>query len=216
MEPNKLPELGDDGRILEGIVTTLNTDRSVNISPMGPIVDEQISQLVLRPFRSSTTYQNLKRTSQGVFHVTDDVELFAQAAVGQPDPLPRLDKATAIDGFIVADACRWYAFEVESLDDRDERTKIVARSVDSGHLRDFFGFNRAKHALIEAAILATRVHLIPADELLADLERLAQPIAKTGGGAELRAWKFLRSHIDCLLTSSPVSRSPVSQCEPQS
>ena len=56
--------------------------------------------------------------------------------------------AEAIEGVILTDACRWYAFQVESLDDREERTEIAARVVDRGHGRDFFGFNRAKHAVI--------------------------------------------------------------------
>ncbi len=56
MNHDQLPQLGDDGRILEGVITTLNEDRSVNISPMGPIVDPQLKTLVLRPFRTSKTY----------------------------------------------------------------------------------------------------------------------------------------------------------------
>jgi len=196
MNSKKLPELGTDGRILEGIVTTFNADQSVNISPMGPIVDEQISQLVLRPYCSSKTYQNLKRTSQGVFHITDDVELFAQAALGQPDPQP------ALNGLILADACRWYAFEIQSLDDRDERTHIVAITVNSGRNRDFLGFNRAKHAVIEAAILATRIDFIPAEQLLAEIEHLASPVAKTAGATELRAFQFLRDYIESKVSVS--------------
>ena len=98
MTQKQLPKLGNDGRILEGIVTTLNRDDSVNLSPMGPIVDSQFNTLVLRPFRLSQTYNNLRRTGQGVFHVTDDVTLIAQAAIGVPNPLPR---------FIQAQKNRW-------------------------------------------------------------------------------------------------------------
>jgi len=189
MEQEKLPELGTDGRILEGIVTTLNEDGTVNISPMGPIVDEQITQFVFRPYRTSTTYQNLKRTGHGVFHVTDDVLLFAQAALGQPDPLPTLD------GLILTESCRWYDFKIESLDDQHERTYIVASTINQGRNRDFFGFNRAKHAVLEAAILATRVHLLPAEDILAEIERLKSPIEKTAGAEEKKAFAFLDDAI---------------------
>lgn len=185
------PVLGAEGRILEGIVTTLNVSGEANISPMGPLVGEPLERLWLRPFRTSTTYQNLKRTGCGVFHVTDDVLLLAQAAVGQPDPLPRLLPASAVEGVILADACRWYAFEVESLDDSAERTSIVATIVDRGEQREFLGFNRAKHAVLEAAILATRVHLLPAGEILAEFDRLRAPVDKTGAAAEQRAFRFL-------------------------
>jgi len=182
--------------ILEGIVTTLNDDGSVNISPMGPIVDEAMSHLLLRPFRTSTTYRNLKRTGQGVLHVTDDVALLAQAAIGQPDPLPAMVPADKIEGRILADACRWYAFQVLTLDDSQERTAIEAEVVDRGRLRDFFGFNRAKHAVVEAAILATRVGILPDEQLLDDLGRLAAPIEKTGGSQERRAYDLLKGYVD--------------------
>ncbi len=188
-----LPQLGDDGRILEGIVTTHNNNGTVNISPMGPIVDASVTQFVFRPYRTSTTYKNLKRTGCGVFHITDDVLLFAQAALGQPDPLPELDD------LIIADACRWYAFKIDSLNDSLERTQIVAHSVAQGRNRDFLGFNRAKHAVLEAAILATRVHLLPAADILAELERLKAPIEKTASSNELQAFDFLRHKIDIAL-----------------
>jgi hypothetical protein len=196
------PKLGAEGRILEGIVTTLGCDGSPNISPMGPIVDDALDRLWLRPFQTSTTYQNLKRTGVGVFHLTDDVELFAHAAVGQPHPLPTLRPAEKIEGVILADACRWFAFEIESLDDSAERTSIVARVVDRGVERDFLGFNRAKHAVLEAAILATRVHLLDAKEIQAEFARLAIPIEKTGAAAEHRAFNFLRVYVKQSATHS--------------
>jgi uncharacterized protein len=184
-----------EGKLLEGVVTTLNGDRSPHIAPMGPIVDERFERLLLRPFRTSVTYQNLKRTRQGVLHVTDDVELIARAAVGRLETLPPLRPAEGIDGVILTDACRWYAFQVESLDDREERTAIAARVVDRGHLRDFFGFNRAKHAVIEAAILATRIEMLDAKLILSEFERLAAPVTKTGGVEERQAFEFLRQHV---------------------
>ncbi len=182
--------------ILEGVVTTLNADGSVNISPMGPEVEQTIDRLVLKPYRTSTTYQNLKRSGHGVFHVTDDVELIARAAVGRLDPLPRLEPCPAIDGQILADACRWYAFRVASLDDVQERTRIECEVVGSGRLRDFWGFNRAKHAVLEAAILATRLHLLPEEQVADEWRRLQSPIDKTGGDAERRAFEFLTQYVE--------------------
>ncbi len=187
--------------ILEGIVTTLGPDGGVNIAPMGPIVDESMHELVLRPYRTSTTYQNLKRHGEGVFHVTDDVLLLAQAAVGTPDPLPALRPAPEITGYLLADACRWYAFRVRALDDRQERTQIVADVVASGRQRDFFGFNRGKHAVLEAAILATRVGMLPAEQIQSEMERLFVLVQKTGGPAEHQAWAFLREYLTTRLAA---------------
>lgn len=186
--------------ILEGIVTTVDSEGRVNIAPMGPLVDGGMRQLVLRPYQTSTTYQNLKRSGQGVFHVTDDVWLLAQAAVGTPDPLPELLPCQAVEGFLLADACRWYAFRVRELDDSQPRTQIMAEVVDSGRQRDFFGFNRAKHAVLEAAILATRIGILPPEQIREEIARLAILVEKTGGDQERRAFDFLDKHVQQRLT----------------
>jgi hypothetical protein len=184
-----------DGLLLEGLVTTLNEDRSPHIAPMGPIVDAEFTRLLLRPFRTSTTYHNLKRTGQGVLHVTDDVEMIARAAVGCLAAPPRMLRAKSIDGAILADACRWYAFEVDSIDDRDDRAEITAHVVEYGRGRDFFGFNRAKHAVIEAAILATRMEFLDGSHIRGEFDRLAAIVQKTGGRQEHAAFDFLRQHV---------------------
>lgn len=181
--------------ILEGIVTTINADGSVNISPMGPIVDAALKRLELRPFQTSTTFQNLRRTRQGVFHVTDDVELLARAAVSRLETPPRMIRSVRVDGWILADACRWHAFEVRELDESTERARIVAEVVDSGQGHEFFGFNRAKHAVVEAAILATRVHFLPREEIVTDFARLNILVEKTGGAQERRAFEFLEAYV---------------------
>jgi hypothetical protein len=190
MSEDSPPTLGTNGRILEGIVTTLNVDGSVNIAPMGPLADESVETFVLRPFHDSTTCENLLRTREGVLNVTDDVELFAQAAVGLVDEKFHEDRP-----LVLADACRWFNFQITSIDASHERVVMVARTIDRGSQRDFFGFNRAKHAVIEAAILATRIHLIPAGEISAEFERLKIIVEKTGAAAEHRAFAFLKAHI---------------------
>jgi hypothetical protein len=65
--------------------------------------------------------------------------------------------------------------------------------VASGTLREFFGFNRAKHAVLEAAILATRTDFLPAAEILSEFARLRVAVDKTGGPAERRAFELLQT-----------------------
>lgn len=182
--------------ILEGIVTTLNDDGSLNVAPMGPIVDERMQRLVLRPFRTSQTYANLKRRGHGVLHVVDDVWLLARAALGPIEPPPETFEAQNVEGRVLAEACRWYEFEVAEVDDREQRTTIDARVVASGKRRDFFGFNRAKHAVLEGAILATRVGILPRGEILDQFKRLAVLVEKTGGEQERRAWRLLERYVE--------------------
>ena len=181
--------------ILEGIVTTTNADGQPNISPMGPIVDPDVQTLILRPYQTSTTFQNLKRTGVGVFHVVDNVDLLARAAVGKLDPLPALSPCQEVPGYILDDACRWYAFRVCSRSDEEPRTRLDCQVLSQGHLRDFFGLNRAKHAVVEAAILATRIAWSSRADLEIEFTKLAKLVEKTGGEEECQAFDFLFNYL---------------------
>lgn len=181
--------------ILESIVTTINADRSLNISPMGPSVTHDLSTFVLRPFDSSTTFANLKRSRVGVMHVTDDVLLFAQAAIGDDCKDAAVMEASQIEGKVLANACRYYEFEVDYIDQTGPRMSLNCRTVKSGRIRDFWGFNRAKHAVIEAAILATRLDFLPAKEIESSLIRLQTIVNKTAGPQEIEALNRLTQFI---------------------
>lgn len=180
--------------ILEGIVTTLGPEGTLNIAPMGPKVDPALRRFVLRPYQTSTTYRNLKACGEGVFHVTDDVLLLARTAIGL-EPAAATRPADVVRCRILTGACRYYEFRVAELDDRDERTTIVVETVAEGRLRDFFGLNRAKHAVVEAAILATRTAFLPVDEILADFRKLAVLVEKTGGPDEHTAFTLLSQYV---------------------
>lgn len=187
--------------ILEGIVTTRNADGSVNIAPMGPkiCVDEagqpSFTRLLLRPFKTSLTYTNLARDRCGVFHVTDDMLLLAKAAILDKFETPATVACAQIDSQRLADCCRYFEFLIDDIDASSERSSMEAKVVHAAHVRDFFGLNRAKHAVVEAAILATRRHLIPAEEIQAELARLRPLIDKTGGPAEQKAFELLVSFV---------------------
>jgi hypothetical protein len=180
--------------ILEGIVTTVSPEGALNIAPMGPKVEPAMRRFVLRPYRTSTTYRNLRARGEGVLHVTDDVLLLARTAIGVEVEV-ETQAAAVIRGRVLVDACRYYEFRVIDFDDRDERTSLVAETVAEGRLRDFFGLNRAKHAVVEAAILATRVSLLPLESILADIQRLAPLVEKTGGPREREAFSLLEGYL---------------------
>jgi hypothetical protein len=185
----------DPTMILEGIVTTISAEGELNVAPMGPIVGEKMERFVLRPYQTAQTYRNLKARGEGVFHVTDDVLLLARSAIGALALPPPHFPAVQVRGHVLANACRYYEFLVRELDDREERTRIEVEVVHSGRLREFFGFNRAKHAVLEAAILATRSDFLPIDEIEAEYRKLAVVVAKTGGEAEQEAFEILREHV---------------------
>lgn len=181
--------------ILEGIVTTLAPDRTVNLAPMGPVVTPTGEPLELRPYQTSDTYRNLKAHGEGVFHVTDDVLLLARAALGMLEPPPELQPADRVRGKVLVDCCRYYEFRISELDDRQPRTRIRVEVIHRGRVRDFFGLNRAKHAVVEAAILATRVGILSGDDIRAQFQQLQPLIDKTGGPAEIEAFALLAAAV---------------------
>jgi hypothetical protein len=181
--------------ILEGIVTTLSPAGGAHIAPMGPRVGAAMDAFLLRPFPTSQTYRNLKAHGEGVLHVTDDVLLLARAALGPVEPPPPLRPAARVRGFVLEGACRYYEFRVRALDEREERVRVEAEVVHAGRLRDFFGFNRAKHAVVEAAILATRTDFLPLADIEAEYRKWAVIVDKTGGEQERQAFAFLSAHV---------------------
>lgn len=181
--------------ILEGLVTTCLPNGSPHLAPLGPRVEEEFRRLVLRPFPTAQTWANLERTGTGVFHVTDDVELLARAALHQWETPPDFVREESIAGWRLADCCRWYAFRATEIDRTPPRMTITATVLASGRVRDFWGFNRAKHAVVEGAILATRVGILPADAIQAELARLTPWVEKTGGPAEHRAWQLVQAYL---------------------
>jgi len=176
--------------IVESLVTTMDAEGRVNLAPMGVEWGEQI---VLKPFLDTTTFRNLVATRAAVLHLTDDVLLFVEAALGEPRF--SWQPAGTVRGAVLDDACSWRELEVLAVEDTPPRARIVTRAVRTGHGREFLGFNRARHAVLEGTILATRLHLLPADEVAAQFARLAVPVEKTAGPREREAWAWLTAFV---------------------
>lgn len=182
-------------RIIEGMLTTENEDGTVNVAPMGPRVDDEFTQFLLRPFPGSRTYKNLLRTRRATFHVTDDVGMIAEAAVGDLRAAPKFVADMHAGFHVLENCCRWYQLEAADVVTKGERASLTCRVLAQGRRREFFGLNRAKHAVLELAIVATRVHLLPPDEIERTIAMLTPWVDKTGGVAELEAFEFLKKVI---------------------
>jgi uncharacterized protein len=177
--------------ILETVVTTINPDGSVNCAAMGVEWGEQ--RIVIKPFGGTRTLRNLRATGAAVVHLTDDVLLFSQAALGDPHPPTR--PAAVIEGAVLDDACSWREVRVEAIDDRDARARVGTVVVGSGSGREFLGLNRARHAVLEASILASRVRFLPAEHIWAELNRLQVLVDKTAGPREHEAMAYVTGHV---------------------
>lgn len=181
--------------IIEGLVTSIDSTNTINVAPMGPIVHGDFESLTLRPFAGSTTFENLVSTKAGVFHVVDRVHLIAEAAIRKLTTTPPMFPAKVISGAVLSDCCRCFEFRITSIDDSDSRAILNAEIVHSENVRPFLGFNRARHAVIEAAILATRVHLLPYETIQRQLPYLESAVEKTGGQEERDAFQMLSDFI---------------------
>ncbi|TWU17001.1 DUF447 domain-containing protein [Allorhodopirellula heiligendammensis] len=189
--------------ILESIVTTVSPEGRVNIAPMGPIVrppsgDAAFPTFCLRPYEGSRTCGNLLDNGKAVIHVTDDVLLLARAAIGTIDPTGLVCQAEGAsrEHVRLVDCHRWFAIEVTHAGGTPPRHELVATCIAEGTVRPFFGFNRAKHAVIEAAILATRIGMIDSTQIKDELQRLAVPVQKTAGPDELAAFELVQKYIE--------------------
>ena len=179
--------------IIETIVTTVDGNGAVNIAPMGVDWDGGDAAPLLKPFLETTTYRNIMATGAAVVNLIDDVGLFARAAIGNPDyPVVQ---AVAVDGVVLRDACSWRELTVRSVDSTPPRSRIETSVAHRGVQREFIGFNRARHAVIEAAIYATRVHLLDRTFLEAELARLQIIVDKTAGPVEHEAMALLADYI---------------------
>ena len=177
--------------IIETVVTTLNPDGSVNCGAMG--VEWGTQQIVIKPYRGTRTLRNLRATMAGVVNLTDDMLLFSQAALG--DPHPPTHPAAGVAGAVLADACSWREVRVEAIDDGAQRAHVSTVVVGGGPGREFLGLNRARHAVLEASILASRVRLLPADEIRAERARLAVLVDKTAGPRERAAMDYVVARV---------------------
>ena len=188
--------------ILEGLVTTTDPDGSLHLAAMGPTSDDAerragiLTRLVLRPFPTSRTAGNLLRTRAGVFHVTDDVLLLAQVVAAAVPAPPAGRPATAVTGAVLEDACRAWEFEIDSVDDSGQRLVLGGRVVAEHAGRPFLGFHRAAHAVVEAAILVTRLHLLEPAAVRRQFADLAVLVEKTGGEREQEAFDLLAAVLD--------------------
>src|SRR5919109_349574 len=114
--------------ILETVVTTINPDGSVNCAAMGVEWGEQ--RIVIKPYRGTRTLRNLRATEVAVVNLTDDILLFTQAALGDPQPPTR--PAADVVGAILDDACSWREVRVKAIDDSAQRARVSTVVVDGG------------------------------------------------------------------------------------
>jgi len=178
--------------IRECIVTTLNGEGRVHIAPLGLIADGE--SWIIAPFRPSATLDNLRSTPFAVANFTDDVLVFAGCLTGNKDWPVR--SATRVQGAVLDGALAHAELAVGSIEEDDVRPRFHCRVVHEESHAPFRGFNRAQGAVIEAAILASRLHMLPREKIEQELAYLQIAVEKTAGPHEHEAWRLLVEKIE--------------------
>ncbi len=188
-------DAGEQFPLIETVVTTTGHDAAVNCAAMGVRWGEE--ELVFWPFDGTRTLRNLRHHGEAVVHLTDDVLLFVQSALGHPQPPVR--RATKIDGSVIMEANSWrevVVTEITPSPGPSPRSRVRARVVASGTgERAALGLCRARHAAVEASILASRLTWLDAEHVSAELARLQALVDKTAGSRERAAMDYVQRYV---------------------
>jgi uncharacterized protein len=190
-------DAGERAPLIETVVTTTGRDGVVNCAAMGVRWDQE--ELVFWPFDSTRTLRNLRFRGEAVVHLTDDVLLFVQAALGHPRPAMR--PARAIDGSVITEASAWrevVVTEIAPSEDGMRRSRVRARVVATGTGTGTStppGLCRARHAAVEASIAASRLRWLGGERVGAELDRLQELVDKTAGTRERAAMDYVRRYV---------------------
>ena len=178
--------------IRESIVTTMSGEGRLHIAPLGLIAAGE--NWIIAPFRPSTTLDNLRGNPFAVANFTDDVLIFAGCLTGKRDWPTR--SAAHGQGAVLEGALAHMELEVVQVEEDEQRPRFHCRMVHQASHAPFQGFNRAQAAIIEAAILASRLHMLPREKIEHELGYLQTAVEKTGGPREHEAWRLLVEKIE--------------------
>ena len=178
--------------IHETIVTTASPDGRPHIAPMG--VRREGEHVFLAPFRPSATLENIVATRVAVVNYTTDVRLFAGCVTHESTDWPTVP-ATRIAGVRLAAPLAHDELELEAVSDDPQRPVLTMRRVHQETHAPFAGFNRAQAAVVEGAILVSRLFMLSDEKIDAEIAYLQIAIDKTAGDAERIAWNWLVAAI---------------------
>ena len=177
--------------IRESIITTLHEDGSAHIAPMG--VHETDQGLMLAPFKPSATLNNLIREGTATINYPDDVRIFAGCLTGKRDwaTLP----TSVITGIRLQDCLAHTEIKIHTHEDHEQRPKFYCDVVHEQMHKPYHGYNRAQFAVIELAILVSRLNMLSDEKIDNEIEYLRIGLDKTAGERELEAWGWLMEKV---------------------
>lgn len=178
--------------ILETIVTTQNSEGITHIAPMGVHVDGD--NFIILPFRPSTTLNNFLATKVGIINYCDDVRVFAGCLTGRKTW--SLKPAEKISGQVLACALAHSEVEIERIEEDELRPKLFCKALYKANHKPFNGFNRAQFSVLEAAILISRLDMLPLQKVESEIAYLKIGLDKTAGEREVEAWGWIMEVLE--------------------
>lgn len=179
-------------KINETIITTQSAEGQVHITPFG--IREQDGYILISPFKPSTTLQNILDTKVAVVNLTDDVRVFAGALTKKLRC--EVTAADKVNCARLVDTLAHMELELVEVSEDEQRPTLVMQVVKTVNHHPFSGFNRAQAAVIELAVLVSRLHMLPKEKIMQEKDYLQIAIDKTAGEAELEAWQWLNHRVD--------------------
>ncbi len=177
--------------IYETIVTTMNESGDVHTTPFG--ICKQDGLVIIAPFKPSTTLANILTTGYAVVNMTDDVRVFAGTLTGRT--AWSLEMADKIPGFRLADTLVHQELKLVRVEDDALRPQLFLEVIHQAQHAAFQGFNRAQAAVIELAVLVSRLKRLPMEKIQQEMEYLRIAIEKTAGEREMQAWSWLSEAV---------------------
>lgn len=173
--------------IYETIITTADTQGEVHIAPFG--IQWQSGMVLISPYRPSKTLENILASGSAVLNLSDDVRVFAAAIAKKMhfETLPVMQGR----GVRLQNALVHHGLSLHHVDDDPIRPTLWMEVQETTQHGLFMGFNRAQAAVIELAVLASRLHLLPIEKILQEMQYLSIAIDKTAGPREQEAWQWL-------------------------
>ncbi len=179
--------------IFETIITTQSADGVVHIAPMG--VREESGLVILAPFKPSKTLDNVLSSGYAVQNFCDDVRVFAGCVTGAKRDWPTC-AAIAFSGVRLLNSLGHSELILDRVEENSERSKLFCKRIHNESYGPFRGFNRAQAAVIEGAVLVSRLNMLPREKIESEWRYLTIAIEKTAGPIELEAWSWLQAKVD--------------------
>ena len=173
--------------IFENVVTTVDTEGRPHVAPMG--VRYHGPDVILMPFKPSTTLANILANRHAVLNIVADTRVFAGCVTGRKTwPVA---PAENVPGVRLACALNHIELRLAQASDDAQRPVLRMARVHEMTHAPFVGFNRAQAAVIEGAILISRLRMLAPAKVDAEMAYLQIAIDKTAGPEEREAWAWL-------------------------